>query len=180
MITADTDLERLDEYLSSDEVPDGCFMVSDLDGFLTGIACSPVEIPISEWLPIVLGGAADVPAWVTRSIEDRYRQIIVRLGVTPPAPDPIFWESPEGETIAMDWCEGFMDAVALRPKEWLRLTQNDQHGDLILPIVAHLVDDEGNSALGIPASELGEALDAAADAIPEAIISIWQFWRKVD
>ncbi|WP_367115493.1 DUF5046 domain-containing protein, partial [Marivivens sp.] len=31
-------LDRLDEYLSSDDSPDDCFMLSDLDGFLHGIA----------------------------------------------------------------------------------------------------------------------------------------------
>lgn len=180
MSITDEGLERLDEYLSSNEAPEGCFMLSDLDGFLTGIACSPVEIPSSEWLPVVLGGAMDIPSWIIRSIDDRYREIVIGLEVTPPVPDPIFWEGPGGETVAMDWCQGFMDAVALCPDEWQRLTESSQHGDLILPIVTHLIDEEGKSLLGIPHDELPEALDAAAEAIPEAIIDIWRFWREAE
>jgi hypothetical protein len=25
--------------------------------------------------------------------------------------EPVFWQSKEGHVIAMDWCEGFMDAL---------------------------------------------------------------------
>ena len=33
------DLESLDAYLSSDDSPDDCMMLSDLDGFLHGVVC---------------------------------------------------------------------------------------------------------------------------------------------
>ena len=35
------DLEALDAYLSSDESPENCMMLSDLSGFLHGVVCSP-------------------------------------------------------------------------------------------------------------------------------------------
>lgn len=44
----EVNLDRLDEYLSSDDSPEECMMISDLDGFLHGIACSPVFIPADE------------------------------------------------------------------------------------------------------------------------------------
>ena len=50
------DLETLDSFLSSDESPDDCMMLSDLDGFLHGVACSPVLISAEEWMPIAIGG----------------------------------------------------------------------------------------------------------------------------
>ncbi len=49
------DLDRLDSYLSSDDAPENCMMISDLDGFLTGVLCSPDLILPSEWLPVVWG-----------------------------------------------------------------------------------------------------------------------------
>ena len=39
------DLEALDGFLSSDDSPNGCMMLSDLDGFLHSVICSPVSIP---------------------------------------------------------------------------------------------------------------------------------------
>ena len=35
------DLEALDAYLSSDDSPDDCMMLSDLEGFLHRVVCSP-------------------------------------------------------------------------------------------------------------------------------------------
>ena len=45
------DLEALDAYLMSESSPEGCMMLSDMDGFLHGLACGPVSVPSAEWLP---------------------------------------------------------------------------------------------------------------------------------
>ena len=54
----DTDLIQLDAFLRSDNAPPECMMLSDLDGFLTGIAVGPERITPSEWLPVVWGEEA--------------------------------------------------------------------------------------------------------------------------
>ena len=119
------DLEGLDAYLMSDDSPDDCMMLSDLDGFLHGIVCSPVAIPQAEWLRKAMGGPFDkVPPAIRQSITDIYDNIVEGLALEEPEVEPIFWEAKEGHVIAMDWCEGFMVAAALRPKEWLRLTES--------------------------------------------------------
>ena len=46
-----TDLTTLDAYLSSEQSPENTMQLSDLDGFLTGVICSPEVIMPSEWLP---------------------------------------------------------------------------------------------------------------------------------
>lgn len=173
------DLERLDQFLSSDESPMDCMMLSDLDGFLHGIICSPVPIPTEEWMPLALGSdPADVPAWVMNDINDLYVGILQGLQEEPAVVEPIFWLANEGHVIAMDWCEGFMQAVALRAKQWLRLTESGSDGHLMAPIVMHLMDEEGNSVMGLSPDLLDDALDDAADAIPEAVLGIFTYWRR--
>ena len=173
------DLEALDGYLSSDDSPENCMMLSDLDGFIHGVICSPVMIHSDEWLPVALGGdPGEVPVWVLNDITDLYMGIAQGLVADPPVVKPIFWQAHEGHVIAMDWCEGFMQAVALRPKEWLRLTESGTDGHLVNPIVAHLLDDNGNSLLGIPQEELDQVLAEAADAIPDAVAEIFSYWRQ--
>ncbi|MBF9058170.1 UPF0149 family protein [Rhodobacterales bacterium HKCCSP123] len=172
-------LQDLDEYLSSDASPAHCMMLSDLDGFLHGIACSPVMIPAQEWVPMALGASPDViPDDVLEAITMMYGDICVGLTSEPPEVEPIFWEAKEGHVIAMDWCEGFMQAISLRPKEWLRLTESGTHGFLITPILTHLLDENGNSVLGIPQEKLDQSLDKAAQDIPTAIVGIHRFWRE--
>jgi uncharacterized protein len=114
---SDADLDLLDAYLLSDQSPPECMLLSDLDGFLTGIAIGPVVMP-SEWLPHVWGGEEPVfddPAQASAilgTIMGRYNAILREAEAG--AFGPIFWTSADGTTIAADWAEGFMQAVALR------------------------------------------------------------------
>ena len=103
--------------------------LSDLDGFMHGIVCGPVMISVEEWLPIALGGdPSDVPPWVLTDIATLHMEMVERLMSDDPYIEPLFWQAREGHVIAMDWCEGFLDAVKLRAKEWLRLTESGEHG----------------------------------------------------
>jgi yecA family protein len=76
------DLDTLDDYLMSNHAPDDSMGLSDLDGFLTGIAVGPELILPSEWLPVIWGG--DKPVFDTESemravlgaIMGRYNEIV--------------------------------------------------------------------------------------------------------
>jgi len=173
------DLASLDAFLSSEDSPNDCMMLSDLDGFLHGVICSPVAVPSEEWMQVALGSdPKDVPDWVLHDVTDLYIGIAKGLADSPAVVEPIFWQAAEGQVIAMDWCEGFMQAVSLRPKEWLRLTESGSDGHLTTPIMLHMLDDNGNSVMGVPQEELDDVLDEAADAIPETVAGIFNFWQR--
>ena len=156
-------------------------MLSDFDGLLHGVICSPSPVSTNVWITAGLGvESKEVPAWVINTITDRYMEIAQGLAHDPQGVEPIFWQAKEGHVIAMDWCEGFMQAVALRPKEWLRLTESGTDGHLITPIIVHLLDENGNSVMGIPQETLDETLAEAADAIPKAVEGIYAYWRATD
>ena len=88
------DLEALDRFLSSESAPDDSMALSDLDGFLTGIVCSPDTIMPSEWLPVALGGSLDgVPETQIQNIIERYNEVVAALNGEPPCLEPIFWET---------------------------------------------------------------------------------------
>ena len=174
------DLAALDEYLSSDNSPENCMMLSDLDGFIHGILCCPTIIPSEEWMPIAFGADPEpLPRSIVQSVADLFGNVSHGLTSNPPRVEPIFWQAKEGHVIAMDWCEGFMQAVSLRPKEWLRLTESGTDGDLMTPIMLHLIDDAGNSVMGVPQEDLDEVLDQAAKGIPAAVAGIFDYWRNL-
>jgi yecA family protein len=128
-------------------------------------------------MPIALGGSPDdLPDWVLLSISLIYDSIIQGLTFDPAEVEPIFWQAQEGHVIAMDWCEGFMQAVALRPKQWLKLTESGTGGQLITPMMVRLLDDNGNSVMGIPQEQLDQALEQAAEKIPDSVVAIYRFW----
>jgi uncharacterized protein len=120
------DLDVLDAFLLSDRVPEDSMGLSDLDGFLAGIAVGPELVLPSEWLPRVWGGeepafeSIDEARSILGTIMGRYNEIIRFVDTAPRDFDPVFWEGPDGQIIVTDWAAGFLDAVKLRPRSGSR------------------------------------------------------------
>jgi yecA family protein len=126
------DLEALDRFLMSDRSPPNSMMLSDLDGFLTGIAIGPELVLPSEWLPLVWGGEAPEFAdeseakAVLGAIMSRYNGILRQLDHD--AFGPIFWAARDGTLMAADWAEGFLQAIMLRMDAWDQLLKSKRDG----------------------------------------------------
>lgn len=124
--------------------------LSDLDGFLTGVICAPNLIPPREWLPVALRTSKiDIPSEMLGLTMQRYNEIAAALNNQPSLLEPVFWQAKEGHVIAMDWCEGFMEAVALRKAQWDVLIATKQGRKWMQPIVSHLFDETGASLSGV-------------------------------
>ena len=176
------DLEALDAFLMSDQTPDDCMMLSDLDGFLTAVAIGPEFIAPSEWLSVIWGGP-EGPIFrnnahaqsILGAIMNHYNAILERFadGVF----EPIFMESHEGHVISSDWAESFCDAIKMRPDAWEKLLTSESHFDCAVPILALCCDEKGGSLLEL-SEEAEDAFFAAADQlIPECVFEIAEFWR---
>ena len=178
------DLEALDQFLMSDASPEDCMQLSDLDGFLTGIAIGPELVMPSEWLPAIWGG--DEPVFesmeqaqtVIGTIMGRYNEILRELDTDPEGYEPVFWEGPDGEVIAADWAEGFVDAVRLRPEAWRPLLEDREALILLMPILALCGDAEGGSPLELDPEEDADLLAQAPDLIPACVVGMHGFWKE--
>jgi uncharacterized protein len=178
------DLEALDQFLMSDASPEDCMQLSDLDGFLTGIAIGPELVMPSEWLPAIWGG--DEPAFesieqaqtVIGTIMGRYNEILRALSTDPETYAPLFWEGPDGEVIAADWAEGFVDAVRLRPEAWRPLLEDREALVMLMPILALCGDAEGGSPLELDPEEDADLLAQAPELIPACVAGIDGFWKE--
>jgi uncharacterized protein len=136
-------LDELDTYLRSDDSPEDCMMLSDLDGFLTGIACTPHPVP--NWAVTAFGTDEAVPERIMLLIERRLQEIEDGLKAQPPKLEPAFWQAPEGHSVAMDWCEGFMDAVKLDATPWDALNETSTGAKFMLPILVHMCNRRSNT-----------------------------------
>jgi uncharacterized protein len=170
-------LETLDTYLRSDDSQPDCMMLSDLDGFLTGIVCTPK--PVTNWADVAFGAGATVPNHIMQLTRQRLQDIDDQLTAQPPVLEPVFWQAPEGHAIAMDWREGFMDAVKLNTSLWDKFGQSSKGAKLMLPILVHMFDDSGNSLMGVAQEDIDETLDVAADAILQVVPAIYREMREV-
>ena len=178
----ESDLEALDDFLMPDQSPDECMMLSDLDGFLTGVAIGPELIAPSEWLPVIWGGG-DEPVFsdtaqaqsILGTIMSRYNEILAQVsdGVI----EPIFMETPSGEVIASDWAEGFIQAVHIHAEAWEKLLTSEKHVHLLIPILALCCDDDGQSLLQLTEEAEDQFFADAGELIPQCILEIAEFWR---
>jgi len=183
-LSAEADLDLLEEFLMSDRAPEDCMQLSDLDGFLVGIAVGPDLIGPSEFLPVVWGdgepdfSGVDEARAVLGAIMCRYNDILRCLSDRSQDYAPIILQGPNGEIVASDWAIGFMDAVRLRKQSWDSLFR-DQHGSMALLPILLLASSEDMVPPEIAAAvKEKDFLKDAHDYIPACVIAIDDFWRK--
>lgn len=175
------DLERLDRFLMSDAAPDDCMGLSDLDGFMTGIAVGPEVIMPGEWLPRVWGGdtpvfeSAEQAQEIVGAIMGRFNQIVRSLDGHPDDLEPIYWENPEkGIVIAGDWAEGFLEAIKMRREAWSPLIRDPKAHMVLLPILALCEEAEANSLMKLDVDP--DIQFVAPSLIPTCVFTIRTFW----
>jgi uncharacterized protein len=173
-------LETLEAFLMSDRVPEDSMMLSDLDGFLTGIAIGPELVPPSEWLPAIWGG--ETPQFVDQgeagaiadAVMARYHEIALQIADERCV--PILLADRDGTPIAFAWADGFLRAIGLRPDAWKKLFTSE-HVAFLLPILALSSDEESRSLLGLSREQDDRIMDESADLIPTCVVKIAAFWR---
>ena len=176
-------LEELDEFLLSDDAPEECLQISDLDGFLAGIVVGPELIMPNEWVPCIWNGeepnfkSADHAERIMGIIMSRYNEIIHQLNDEPGEFWPIVHSTPDGTLLAADWVEGFMDAFGLRVDAWDDLFLDDDGRYLMGPILALTHDKDGKSLISGTEEEQRQVRDDAADALPFVVKDIYDFWK---
>jgi uncharacterized protein len=175
------DLEVLDRFLMSDRSPPESMMLSDLDGFLTGIAVGPELVMPSEWLPVIWGGEAPEFAnegeakTILGAIMGRYNEILHQIADDDLA--PVFWADRSGMVIAADWAEGFLQAIMLRADAWEPLFKSKRDGQFLIPILALCGDENGDSFLGLPPEEEDRVMEEATEFVPACVTAIATYWR---
>ncbi len=175
-------IEELDEFLLSDQTPDDCLQLSDLDGFLTGVVIGPELIMPSEWMPVIWQGEPDFETTeqaerIMGIIMARYNEIIQQMDDEPGAFEPIFYEAPDGSVLAADWAEGFMEAIGLRVDAWDALFEDEDARLLIGPIMAYLHDKDGKPFIDGSPEEMIKLREESAQSLPNAIKGIHDFWK---
>ncbi len=175
-------IAALDSYLLSDLSPNECMLLSDLDGFLTGIVIGPILVPRNEWLPVIWGG--DEPEFesveqmqtIIRTIMGRYNEIVTAMNAKPGTFEPIFWEGSDGTLIVTDWAVGFLDAVSLRRTAWNPLLNHRRAKMLIEPLLI-LGGNKAFSKKRVISEKEKQLYASAPNVIPTCIDGIYNFWK---
>jgi len=160
--------------------------LSMLDGFVTAIVAGPVSMDPPEWICPLLGIESDafnhggtLEFSAISAVAVRHNAIVETLSSAPKTFEPIFARKPNGEIDAAPWCEGFYAAMKLKLPAWapLRNLADINHG-LLLPILFHCVDDQGQPMLGPPRKGPENELFRrnAYNNIPPVVEEMRQYW----
>jgi len=145
-----TSVEALKEFLESTAVPDECYDYVQLHGFLTALAICPEPIPVAEWLPDVFAGEPDYEDEAEQNLIEatiqQMRTSIARTlysGEVLGLPVAMQLGSKPDQSPLRGWAIGFMEGVGLREALWFSEDNDEEIGDLMLPIMlaSGLFDD---------------------------------------
>ena len=177
-------LQALDDFLTSDRAPENSMQLSDLDGFLTGVAVNPKPISRAELLPVVWG--EDEPAfadneeaeWIINAILDRYDEIAEMLSDAPDELSPILLEDPEGEPVAEDWAAGFVEAVVMCADDWRPLFDNNDTFLALAPIIIVGQDLESLKDMGVDADTKSQVCHELPNVLTACLVRMRDFFSQ--
>lgn len=135
--------------------------VSELDGFFAALACAPISISASTWLPTMWGGDQQMPAWehatelreFTTALLQHYNQVMGDFQADDY--EPLFLESTvlAAELLVVnDWCAGFLRGLAL----WGPLSPEDTAllDQWLLPVRCFTIEQEVAAMLKMTVAEM--------------------------
>lgn len=191
----ESELDELDRFLLSSATPEDSMDLEELDGFITGLVCSPVSVGASEWLSLVWGDTEEgrrpvrfaSGAQCRRILEllDRHWATIAWTLHAGMPTMPILFEYKSGPAMSSaeraleliagsTWAIGFMRAVGLHADDWQEAFDDDAPSESLTPIVtlAHADDREIVEQPLAP-----QQVEAMIEALPDSTLELYDFWR---
>lgn len=179
----DEQLDRLDDFLASDQVDEDALDLISAHGFLVALAVAPSELPPAQWLAELFQGEP-------RYADDAERDEIIRLltllrdnavavleqGGLPELPFELtLGGEPAEDTPIGDWCAGFMEGVFSDESAWF---QDDEEAaaTLLLPfmLLSGLFDDEPDM---IELAKDQQRQESLVVQLPELVLDLYLHYR---
>ncbi|WP_447043355.1 YecA/YgfB family protein [Vreelandella sp. H-I2] len=179
----DEQLDRLDDFLDSDQVDEDALDLISAHGFLVALAVAPSEVSPTQWLAELFQGE---PRYADDAERDEIITLLTLLrdnavsvleqGGLPELPFELtLGGEPAEETPIGDWCAGFMEGVFSDESAWF---QDDEEAaaTLLLPfmLLSGLFDDEPDMAELAKDQQRQESLVVQ---LPELVLDLYLHYR---
>jgi uncharacterized protein len=192
---------RMEEALDLlDSVTDGesSMTLSELNGYLCGIAICPEAVAEEEWLPEIWDSAANADSGPFQNEEQAqafraavltyHKSVVDELNRQDFQPIYDVDGDPEsgtgsGEIMWEFWVLGFARAFDLRPDAWNRFLESgdEETADAMMHLIGLIgvVDPDEDSEESLSDEELGEIQEAAPDLIAYAVTALHHARQQV-
>ncbi len=150
----DADFERLSGLLGrfDNKHP---MNLEQLDGFFAALICGPVNVPPSEYLPVILGDDMVLEDIVNAqpvlqdflSLIMRHWNVIADTLHSGEVFLPLLLEDENRVTHANDWATGFLRGMEFHKEQWAALFSDEEHGGWLVPIFALATEHSPDPAM---------------------------------
>lgn len=182
----DNELEELDDFLMSEEMPENAMDVSMLDGFFASLVLHPQIIMPSEYLRWIWDAekGEDEPAFPSLDRANRILNLIMRhynsvlQAIGDDSFEPLFFAlvQEDGSEFfdAEGWCEGFMLGVSVFNEPWDAVFED--RPELVVPMV--LLGTEGGWEILEKSGDEKHAIQEAYESIADAVSLLYEYFRE--
>ena len=179
----DEQLDRLDDFLASDQVDEDALDLISAHGFLVALAVAPSELPPAQWLAELFQGE---PRYADDAERDEIITLLTLLrdnavavleqGGLPELPFELtLGGEPAEDTPIGDWCAGFMEGVFSDESAWF---QDDEEAaaTLLLPfmLLSGLFDDEPDM---VELAKDQQRQESLVVQLPELVLDLYLHYR---
>ncbi len=182
-LLTDAELARLDALLES-LAPEDSMTLEEVDGFLAALACCTEQVPMDEYLGLVLGLDADAAlpqgaelAELRRLLETHRLAVLGQL-YEAQGFAPVLGYDEQGVAQGNAWAIGFLRGMAVRPDAWAPLDDDEEAEDILDPMMRLAAeiepDEDGEPGEAIPDDERASVIEAMFDSV----MDINEFFRE--
>ena len=173
---------RLDDALA-DLPGDEPMLLTELDGFLTGLLVCPDLILPGEWMPVIWADSGEAAPFedpedvrlFTGMVLARYNEIVRDLGRR--RPQPIFdVDERNGEVLWDYWIEGFDLAIRMRPDSWATVRASGEAGAIEALAGLGMLIEVAREESELTSVEINPLCDEAPALIPSCVMRLHD-WR---
>ncbi|MBE0484634.1 YecA family protein [Marinobacter sp.] len=176
-----SDVEALEDILFADPWGDDALDFFGLHGVVCASVIGPVSLAAEDIFRLATGVDAlpngEVPETFTRCVNQLTRDMVQALDMGQPLelPEP---EDGDPMNALENWCAGFVDTFLEHEESWLKVADEEEVADLMVPMLtlSGLFEDEdfenvrNDSALS----------DRMAEAIPDSLTDLYLLFHAPD
>lgn len=173
----------LEAFLVSEIAPPDTMPLESLDGFLTGLAAGPGDVPREEWWPRIWSEGSEEPEFETDTQEPYVRALIERHLETiclrlkaDYRHAPLVDEDSPAEAIE-EWAFGFASATIVRPGSWDAIAGHKQAGIAVASITLLLPQEELEAGEEEIEPLDDEARHTVVGNLPQLVRMAYAFWH---
>ncbi|OGT17156.1 MAG: hypothetical protein A2342_02660 [Gallionellales bacterium RIFOXYB12_FULL_54_9] len=182
----DAELDELDDFLLSDDTPEGCMDLPALDGFFAALVLNPEQVMPSEYLPWIwdIEEGEEEPSFSSVEQANRIMGLVMRYynGVLDDIRHgcfaPLFYTLEQEDDSefydAEGWAEGFMCGVYLFKEPWTEIFEKQPV--LLAPMV--LLGTEAGWVLLDKSADPKRATRDAYEHIAESVSQLFEYFAE--